>query len=57
MNWAVVLGIVIAALLLGLVILLKGAFLQLVGGIFLFVLFGFILYLVYKWIFAPGWKD
>ena len=57
MNWAVVLGIVIAALLLGLVILLKGAFLQLLGGIFLFVIVGFILYLVYKWIFAPGWKD
>jgi len=57
MNWAVVLGIVFGALLIGLMVIMGRGFLILLGFLFLFAIFGLILYLVYKWIFAPGWKD
>lgn len=55
MNWGLVLGIVLGALLLGLIWLLKGGFLILLIMIIIFAIGAGIMWMVYNWVFPPGW--
>ena len=57
MNWGIVVGLGVVALIVMLALMLKGGFLILLGWILLLGLLGFILYMVYKYCFPPGWQN
>ena len=56
MNWAIVIGIVLGALVIGLIILLRERVLGLIVSLCLIGLGCGIMWVVYKWIFAEGWN-
>lgn len=57
MNWAIVFGLGVAALVVMLALTLKGGFIILLGYLFLLAVLGFGLYMAYKWIFPSGWEE